>query len=159
MNFDVAFDRLIGHEGGFVDDPKDPGGETKFGISKRAYPKLDIRNLTIDQARAIYRTDYWNRVMADQYDGAIGFQLFDIGVNSGIGTAARLLQRAVGATEDGVVGAQTVAKVRAMPVAKVLMRLNAERLEYLTNIGGWGPFSRGWARRVAGNLRYAAGDI
>lgn len=159
MNFDIAFDRLIGHEGGYVNDPRDPGGETNWGISKRAYPNVDIKNLTQSQAREIYRKDYWGRMMCDQYDGAIGFQLFDIAVNSGTGRAARLLQRAVGATEDGVIGAQTVGKVRAMAVSKVLMRLNAERLEFMASLPGWPGFGKGWARRVADNLRYAAGDI
>lgn len=159
MNFDIAFERLIGHEGGYVNDPRDPGGETNWGISKRAYPGIDIAHMTREDARGIYRKDYWERMMCDQYDGAIGFQLFDIAVNSGTGTAARLLQRAVGATEDGIIGAQTVGRVRAMPVAKVLMRLNAERIDYLSTLGGWPSFGKGWARRVAGNLRYAAGDI
>lgn len=159
MNFDQAFDRLIGHEGGYVNNPDDPGGETNWGISKRAYPNLDIKALTQDQARDIYRRDYWGRMMCDQYDGSIGFQLFDIAVNSGVGRAARLLQLAVGATDDGVIGAQTIGKVRSMAVPKVLMRLNAERLEFMAGLDGWKGFGKGWARRVAGNLRYAAGDI
>lgn len=159
MNFDIAFDRLIGHEGGYVNDPRDPGGETNWGISKRAYPNVDIKNLTQSQAREIYRKDYWNLMMCDQYDGAIGFQMFDIAVNSGPGTAARLLQRAVGATDDGVIGAQTIAKVRATPVAKALMRLIAERIDYQTQIKQWPDFGKGWSRRNAANLRYAAGDI
>ena len=159
MNFDSAFDRVIGHEGGLVDDPADPGGLTKFGISQRAYPGVDIKALTVDDAKRLYKRDYWDRSMADQYDGAIGFQLFDAAVNSGVPAAARMLQRAVGVQDDGVIGAKSVAAIRAMPVAKVLLCFNAERLEYMTNAGGWPSFGKGWARREATNLRYAAKDL
>ena len=85
MNFDVAFDRLIGAEGGYVNHPEDPGGETKFGISKRAYPDVNIASLTREDAREIYRRDYWGRARCDEYHPAIGFQLFDAAVNSGSG--------------------------------------------------------------------------
>jgi len=158
MSFDKAFDRIIGHEGGYVNHPNDPGGETKFGISKRSYPDVDIANLTVEQARAIYRRDYWDRAKADEYDFAIGFQLFDTAVNSGIGTAIRFLQRAVGVADDGNVGPITVAKIKAMSVTDVLARFNAERLEFMTKLSTWDTFGRGWARRIAGNLRYSAED-
>lgn len=158
MNFDQAFDRLIGHEGGYVDDPKDPGGETKWGISKRAYPHVDIRNLTREQAKEIYRQDYWLALRADDYEGAIGFQLFDMAVNSGLGAASRTLQRAVGATEDGKIGPVTIGLMHELGTAKVLARFNAERLEHLTFLPTWERFGKGWARRIADNMRYAAED-
>lgn len=87
----MAFERVVGHEGGFGADPKDRGNWTtgiigqgqlngsKFGISALSYPNVDIRNLTLDQAKAIYKRDFWDRGKADQYDPAISFQLFDIG--------------------------------------------------------------------------------
>lgn len=158
MTFDEAFDRLIGHEGGYVNHKLDPGGETKWGISKRAYPDVDIASLTRDQAKAIYRRDYWERAKADQYDGAIAFQLFDAAVNHGIGQAVKFLQRAVGVKDDGIVGPVTLRAVQDTPVADVLMRFNAERLDFYTGLSTWGSFGKGWARRVAGNLRYAAED-
>ena len=67
MNFDIAFDRLMGHEGGLVDHPNDPGGLTKFGISQRSYPNIDIRKLTREDSKAIYRRDFWSRASMDQY--------------------------------------------------------------------------------------------
>lgn len=158
-SFDDAFDRIIGHEGGLVDNPADPGGLTKFGISQRAYPGVDIKALTVDDAKRLYKRDYWDRSMADQYDGAIGFQLFDAAVNSGVTAAAKMLQRAVGAQDDGIIGAKTLGAIRATPVAKVLLCFNAERLEYMANAKGWPDFGRGWARREATNLRYAAEDL
>src|SRR4051812_42260066 len=100
VNFDVAFDRLINHEGNYVNNPADPGGETKFGISKRAYPNVDIKNLTRDQAKEIYRKDFWN-VVGDSVDAAIRFQVFDFAVNAGIQTAIRKLQDAVNMADDG----------------------------------------------------------
>lgn len=158
MTFDEAFDRLIGHEGGYVNHKLDPGGETKWGISKRAYPDVNIASLTREQAKAIYRRDYWERAKADQYDGAIAFQLFDAAVNHGIGQAVKFLQRAVGVKDDGIVGPVTLRAVQDTPVADVLMRFNAERLDFYTGLSTWGSFGKGWARRVAGNLRYAAED-
>lgn len=99
MTFDLAFDRLISNEGGYINVAGDPGGETKYGISKRSYLNIDIKNLTRDQAKEIYRTDFWMRGQIDQLDPAIAFQVFDVAVNSGIETAVRMLQRAAGVAD------------------------------------------------------------
>ena len=170
MDFDTAFDRLIGHEGGFSADPKDPGnwtggrpnaGElkgTKFGIAANTYPDLDIRNLTLEQARSIYRRDWWLKAGADQLDGAIVFQLWDFAVNAGMGTARRALQRAVGVADDGNVGAVTIAAVKALTVPDVILRFNAQRLRHYTALSTWPTYGKGWTNRVAGQLDYAAAD-
>ena len=159
MNFDQAFDRLIAHEGGYVNHPNDPGGETKFGISKRSYPKLEIAHLTREDAKAIYLQDFWLAGSMDQYDGAIGFQVFDAAVNHGIQTALRLLQRAAGVADDGHVGPVTVAAVKARHVNDVLMLYTAERLDFWRKLSTWPTFGKGWAGRAAENLRYAAKDV
>src|SRR5690349_449891 len=114
MNFDQAFEALLGHEGGYVNNPADPGGETKFGISKRAYPGEDIRNLTLDRAKAIYLRDYWGPAGCDAAPDAIRFDLFDMAVNSGIKAAMKCLQKAAGCGEDGILGPQTQRAVAAM---------------------------------------------
>lgn len=158
MTFDEAFDRLIGHEGGYVNHPNDPGGETNWGISKRSYPNVDIANLTREQAKEIYRRDYWERAKADGYDSAIGFQVFDAAVNSGIGNAVRFLQRAVGVADDGDVGPITLAAIQDAGVTDVLMRFNGERLDFMRKLSTWQTFGRGWAGRIAANLRYGAED-
>ena len=88
----------------------------------------------------------------------IGFQLFDAAVNHGIGNAIRFLQRAVGVADDGIVGPQTVAAINSMQTTDVLARFNAERLDFYTRLSTWPSFGRGWARRVAENLRYASED-
>ncbi len=158
MTFDEAFDRLIGHEGGYVNDPRDPGGETNWGISKRAYPTTTIKDLTREQARMIYRNDFWNRIRGDQLFDGVAFQVFDIAVNHGIETAVRMLQRAAGVADDGHWGPASQAAAEAMSESDQIMRLNAERLEFMTKLTTWPAFGRGWARRIAGNLRYGAFD-
>ena len=158
MNFDQAFDRLLGNEGGYVNDPNDPGGETNWGISKRSYPNVDVKALTREGAKRIYRTDFWERGGMDGYDPAIAFQVFDIAVNSGIETAVRMLQRAAGVADDGHAGPVTIAAVKARSVTDVLMLLVAERLEFWAKLSTWERFGRGWSRRAAQDLRYAAQD-
>lgn len=158
MTFDDVFDRLIGHEGGYINDPNDAGGETNWGISKRSYPNLNIKSLTRDQAKEIYRRDFWERINGDKlYDG-VAFQVLDFAVNSGIETAVRGLQRAVGAADDGHWGPASQAAADKMSEADQIMRLNAERLEFMTRLANWKFYGAGWARRIAGNLRYGAID-
>ena len=152
MNFTQAFTTLIGHEGGYVNDPRDPGGETKFGISKRAYPDVDIASLTLEQASAIYKRDYWDRARCDELPDVVAFQVFDTAVNSGIGQSIRFLQRAVGVADDGQVGPLTVSAVRRLDPEAVAARFNGHRLDFMTKLSTWDVFGKGWARRVAKNL-------
>ena len=158
MNFDAAFDRLISNEGGYVNNSADPGGETKFGISKRSYPTVDIKNLTREQAKAIYLRDFWLRGEMSQYDGAIAFQVFDAAVNHGIETAIRLLQRAAGVADDGHIGPVTVAAIKAQSVTDMLMLFLAYRIKFWAKLSTWDTFGRGWAVRAADDLIYAAQD-
>ena len=162
MNFDLAFERLIAHEGGYVNHPEDPGGETNWGITLRVaraegYAE-PMRHMTRAEAKEIYRSAYWNRAKADQYDPAIGFQLFDTAVNHGIGQAIRFLQRAVNVADDGAVGALTLKAVNSMSVTDVIARFNAQRLRFYTKLSTWDTFGKGWVNRVAGNLEYSAED-
>lgn len=152
MTFDDAFAKLIGHEGGYVNDKRDPGGETKFGISKRAYPDVNIASLTIEQAKVIYKRDYWDRARCDELPPVVSFQVFDTAVNSGIGQSIRFLQRAVGVADDGQVGPLTVNAVRRLNPEAVVARFNGHRLDFMTKLSNWDVFGKGWARRVAANL-------
>lgn len=158
MNFDTAFDRLISNEGGYVNNPADPGGETNWGISKRSYPNIDIKNLTREGAKAIYLRDFWLRGHMDEYDSALSFQVFDFAVNSGIETAIRKLQQAAGVADDGHVGPVTVAAIKARSVTDMLMLFIAERLDFWRKLSNWPKFGAGWAGRAAEDLRYAALD-
>lgn len=156
MDFNTAFERLIGHEGGYVNDPNDPGGETKFGISKRSYPNIDIKNLTVEGAKSIYQRDFW-APLADAHP-AIKFQAFDFAVNSGIQTAIRKLQAAIGVADDGHWGPRSAEALKKLELNDVLMRYNAERLDFMRKTKNWQFHGAGWAGRIANNLRYAAQD-
>jgi lysozyme family protein len=138
-----------------VSDQRDPGGETKFGVSKRSYPDLDIKSLTIEQAKAIYKRDYWDRAHCDSLHPIIAFQVFDAAVNGGIGQSIRFLQKAVGVADDGVIGPLTLAAIQRRETAELIARFNAERLEFMTKLSTWEIFSKGWARRIASNLKEA----
>ena len=152
MNFDIAFAKLIGPEGGYTIGKNDPGGETKFGISKRSYPALDIDDLNIDDAKAIYKRDFWDRAQCDRLHPDLAFQVFDGAVNSGIGNSIRWLQEAAGVAVDGVVGPLTLRKVGDMEPSIIIARYNGVRLKFMASLSTWDVFGRGWARRIAANL-------
>ncbi len=101
-NFDRCVRAVLSEEGGLSDHPQDPGGLTKYGISRRAYPDLDIRRLTMDDVIEIYRRDYWNPVHGTDLPASLALLVFDAAVNQGVGTAVRLLQKTLGVKEDGV---------------------------------------------------------
>ncbi|WP_299734029.1 glycosyl hydrolase 108 family protein [uncultured Endozoicomonas sp.] len=109
--FESAIAFVLEAEGGYVNDPNDAGGETNHGISKRAHPELDIKALTVEQAKAIYFDDYWLLSRADDMPSYMGMAIFDTAVNMGNRTAAKLLQRAAGVLDDGIIGPKTLAAV------------------------------------------------
>lgn len=152
MNFDQAFERLIGHEGGYVNNPSDPGGETKYGVSKRSYPGEDIAGLTLDRAKAIYRRDFWGPAGCDAVPEAIKFDLFDMAVNSGVVAAIKTLQRAAGTAPDGLLGPITLQALGGIPGPRLVARFNGQRLNMMADLKTWPVFGRGWAKRVASNL-------
>lgn len=153
MNFNQAFDQLLEHEGGYSDHAADPGGKTRYGITtavarEHGY-RGDMRELPIDAARLIYRAAYWDAVRADELPAQIRYAVFDAAVNSGVRQSVRWLQRAVGAKDDGALGPQTLAAVRAQEPEALLRRLLAQRLTFMTSLTSWPSFGRGWARRIA----------
>lgn len=155
MTFDECFEKLIGHEGCYSNNPKDHGGETKWGVSKRAYPALDIADLTIDDAKQIYKRDYWDRAQCDRLHPDLAFQVFDGAVNSGIGNSIRWLQEAAGVAVDGVVGPLTLRKVGDMEPSIIIARYNGVRLKFMASLSTFDVFGRGWCRRIAANLMEA----
>ena len=164
MEFDEAFPRIIDVEKGFTDDPRDTGNwtggkvgagvckGTKYGISAAAYPGLDIVNLTLDQAQTIYRRDYWDRLQLDQFQPGVRFDMFDTAVNSGCSLAAKILQRAVGAVDDGAIGPKTIAAARMLTSDQLDKKFNGYRLRHLLECKTWPTYGRGWVERVAKNL-------
>jgi lysozyme family protein len=160
--FDQIIGRILAHEGGFVDHPKDPGGATNFGITEQvaraAGYRGHMRNLPRETAVAIYRAQYWGRVQGDKLPDAVAFQVVDAAVNHGTGNAIRWLQAAAGVAADGIIGPVTLAAVRKADPADLVLVFNAIRLEFYAALSTFATFGRGWTRRVAGNLRLAAHD-
>lgn len=153
MDFDAALSKLLAHEGGYVEHPSDPGGETNMGISRRAYPLEDIRNLTRERAAQLYRRDYWGPAGCDCVPDAIRFALFDAAVHHGVRGAVRMLQGIVGEVQDGILGPRTLQAVQSMPAPRVAARFAGARLALMASLPDWPAFGRGWARRMAVNLK------
>ena len=145
--FDRVLTIVFGEEGGYVNDPKDRGGETKFGISKRSFPDLNIATLTKAQARAIYQTSYWGPLRCADMAFPAALAVFDTGVNCGVPTAARLLQRAVGVVEDGKIGPQTLAAVKRRVPSEVALNVLAYRIVRNPDLATWDAHGLGWSRR------------
>jgi lysozyme family protein len=143
--FGAAFAVIIGEEGGYARDAADPGGETKFGISQRAYPSLDIAALTLDDAKAIYRRDYWERHRCGEMPWRWGLAIFDTAVNQGGGV--RWAQLALSAVEDGAVGPETLAlmaKARGDDYRAFL----ALRAEAYARQPAFATYGHGWLKRL-----------
>lgn len=156
MDFDKAFSLLLGSEGGYSDHKADPGGRTMWGITERVARSHgftgDMRTLTRDEAKRIYRADYWEPVRADELPPQVRYDVFDGAVNSGVKQSVKWLQRAAGVTDDGIIGPKTLAAVSAMTPERVAKRYNGHRLRFMKDLKGWPSFSRGWAERIAANL-------
>lgn len=170
MSYDKYFERLIGHEGKFQDDPNDRGNwttgkigkgqlkGTKYGISAMSYPDEDIKNLTIDRAKELYRRDFWERFDGDDIHPALAYQLFDAAVNHGPGNAVRILQRGIDIADDGDLGPNTQAAIDLVGVDDTLKLFNASRIRFFIKLSTFDRYGRGWMKRVAENLEYAADD-
>ena len=156
MNFDEAFDMLLGHEGGYSRHPDDPGGETTWGITRKVAVQEgyagDMHVLPREFAKTVYRRRYWDAVKADSLPDAVRFSLFDAAVNSGVKQAVKWLQRAVDVDDDGILGPMTLQAAQRAPALRTAMNINALRLDFMTSLPTWGSFGRGWARRIAVNL-------
>ena len=169
MNFDKAFEILIGHEGGYTDRRADPGNwtggkvgvgtlkGTKYGIAANSYPNLDIKNLTLAEAKAIYKRDYWDKARCDELPQELAFHVFDMVVNSGASRGIKLLQKTVGTKEDGLIGPATLAAVKKLNPLDAVLIYNANRIQFYTSLSTFGTFGKGWMNRVANNLKMGIG--
>lgn len=167
-NFARAFELVIGHEGGYSDDPADRGNwtsgtigrgtlkGTKYGISAMSYPELDIADLTVDDARRLYRIDFWNEIRGDDLPWPFCYLAFDAAVNHGPGRAAKLLQEAVGATVDGKIGPMTIhaARVVASPERAAVAFCRARQLFY-NGLSTFDRYGKGWTIRNFDTLETA----
>ena len=160
MTVSSVFDRCLAftlaREGGYVNDPHDPGGATNMGVtlgtlsSWRGSPvtPADVQSLTREEAAAIYKARYWTPLRCDDLPQCVALMVFDCGVNSGPGTSAQMLQRVVGVTPDGIIGPKTIAATYAKPLRDVLQGLHDARLAYLRALPGWPLYGHGWGSRV-----------
>lgn len=153
MNFDQAFHLLLGHEGGFVDHPADPGGATCWGVTERVARANGytgpMKSLPVEVAKAIYKRDYWDAVRADEVPDAVRYALFDGAVNSGVKQSLKWLQRALGVADDGVLGPQTIAAAKAADGQALKAKMLGARLQFMTDLPAWPAFGKGWSRRIA----------
>jgi lysozyme family protein len=153
-----SFDYLMSHEGGYSNNAADAGGETKYGISKRSYPNLDIKNLTRDQARKIYFCDFWLKGKYDDIANEnIAIKLFDLAVHTGISQANKLIQRAlrsagVAVIEDGIIGPITLKAINDADSTDLLAALKSEAAGYYRLLANLNPsqqtFINGWLNRA-----------
>ena len=154
--FNEFFDRLMQHEGGYVNHPNDPGGETMWGVTiavarANGYTGA-MRALPQSVAMAIYKKDYWDAVQADKLPDAARYAVFDAAVNSGVKQAAKWLQQALRVNQDGVIGRQTLAAAQLYDGRELAAKMLGARLQFMTNIPSWPTFGKGWARRIAALL-------
>lgn len=146
--FDKAVDFVLKHEGGYSNDPHDPGGETNFGISKRAYPHEDIKAMTAGRARQLYLRDYWDPLKCGYLPSPLALMVFDCAVNQGQPTAGYLLQEALGVKQDGVVGLVTIQAAQRSDIMKTLASLTALRCDRYAKAKNTGIYGKGWFRRT-----------
>ena len=155
-NWDACLAFVLAAEGGYVDDPMDPGGATNLGITLQvlstwrhtAVTKADVQNLGRDEAGAIYRANYWNADRCSDLPAGVDLMVFDAAVNMGIGRSAKFLQSAIGVTADGSIGPQTLAATAAQPAADLVNVLADARLQFYQGLPTFDHFGHGWTARV-----------
>lgn len=150
-DFDVVVKITLQNEGGYVDNPNDPGGATNMGIEQQDLPDIDIKTLTVDQATAYYAEHYWKPYYGSIESQATANKLFDMGVLFGVGTAVGLLQRALGVSPDGVFGPETLQAVNEHP-SSLLGAYKAQLVNHVQLVVSAKPetreFMNGWIRRI-----------
>ena len=165
-NFEFALEHALKSEGGFSNHPRDPGGMTNLGVTKRVWEEwvghpVDekaMRALTPELVAPLYKAKYWDKIKGDELPNGVDYIVFDAAINSGPGRAAKWLQTVVGAVPDGAIGAGTLAKVAAMPAADIVEKYQETRLQFLQSLQTWDTFGKGWGRRVA-EVEDAAGKM
>jgi lysozyme family protein len=157
-DFTMSFAHVLATEGGYVNDPKDPGGPTNHGVTQKEYdawrtahgqPVQSVRNIDTNEVEMMYRKWFWTPCGADRLPPGVDYCVFDCAVNSGPHKAVTLLQQAVGATPDGSIGPKTLAAVKAGDPARIVNTFCDERLAFLQSLPGWAHDGRGWSNRVA----------
>ena len=155
-NWQKCLEAILHHEGGYVNHPKDPGGETNLGVTKRVYEEWggtkDMKDLEVEDVEPIYKKNYWDRVKAESLPSGLDLCVFDFGVNAGTGRAAKYLQTMIGTVADGGIGPNTLKAVgnyvESEGVEQTIKNYQAARQEYYESLSTFETFGRGWTRRV-----------
>lgn len=148
--FNRALDFVLAHEGCFSDDPSDPGGLTRWGISQNNHPDVNIFTLTREKAIEIYKAEYWNTCRCGDMPPMLAFVVFDMAVNQGVAIAIRDLQKVLSVKVDGIIGPETMASIGILSdigINKMVMSLTTERIcRYIST--GKAVYKRGWVKRA-----------
>lgn len=163
-NFDKCFALVLQDEGGYVNDPRDPGGRTNMGVTQRAweaYVRKEVteefmRKLTPEQVKPFFRIMYWNKLRGDDLPSGVDYAAFDLAVNSGVRRAAKYLQEIAGVPVDGVIGPRSLAAIDACDPQQLIDALCDMRLRFLQDLPTFDTFGKGWTRRVAGVKTHAS---
>ena len=155
-NYDKCLETILHHEGGYVNHPKDPGGETNLGVTKRVYEEWggtkDMKDLTVEDVAPIYKKNYWDRVKGDDLPSGLDLCVFDFGVNAGTGRSAKYLQRMIGTVADGEIGPNTLKAldnyVESEGLEQTIRNFQEARQKYYESLKTFETFGRGWTRRV-----------
>jgi len=152
-NYAQALKQVLKYEGGKVDDPRDPGGRTAYGITQDTYdawrkkqglPNADVFTISQTEVASIYKYEYWDAICGDDLPSGVDFAVFDYAVNSGVSKAAKTLQSVVGVTQDGQIGPQTIQAAKDY----VAMAVTNKRLAFMQSLSIWSVFGKGWAARI-----------
>ena len=155
-NWIKSLEAILHHEGGYVNHPKDPGGETNLGVTKRVYEDFggtkDMKDLTRQDVEPIYKKNYWDRVKGDHLPAGLDLCVFDFGVNAGTGRAAKYLQTLIGTVADGGIGPNTLktldSYIQKNGVENTIKSYQADRQKFYESLDTFATFGKGWTRRV-----------
>lgn len=155
--WDKAFDLLMINEGGYVNNPHDAGGKTNYGVTQVTFdtwnrikdrPLREVRNITLDEAKELYKELYWYKYKCDRLPDALSVALFDFCVQSQPPRPTKYLQESLGVVTDGIIGNQTIGAAHSKPLKPVIEEYFSKRIAYYQSLPSWQYFGKGWAARV-----------
>ena len=155
-NFEQCLALVLKHEGGYVNNPKDPGGRTNLGVTQKVWEEwvghpvdeLAMRALGPEDVAPLYKKNYWDKIKGDDLPSGVDYACFDLAVNSGVGRAAKILQQALGVSADGVIGPATLDAVEASNHRDLATEICDRRQKFLEGLPTFATFGKGWTRRV-----------
>ena len=156
-NFEQCLALVLKHEGGYVNNPKDPGGMTNLGVTKKVWEEYvghpvdesAMRALGPQDVASLYKKQYWDRISGDSLPFGVDYATFDMAVNSGVSRAAKTLQQVLGVGADGQVGKATISACEAANAREIATGVCEKRLAFLQSLPTYGTFGKGWSNRVA----------